>query len=197
MTVVPLVGKAKPALLQTKTCAALRSDGSESITLENMDLRADGVDPNESGDEDVGDTSAEKRLHLAKLYSSLLERTLVRSFTPISYHLGVLTPVSLGLADGEADAAEVDKELISARLKDVLEYAGKLHLFVADSVSALVAYNDCVCLTPSSPYSLMFHNLYLRSGVGVRMRGHQFSSPLPLPPMMCASFSPLKGGIYH
>ena len=192
------MGKAKPALLQTKTYAALRSDGSESITLENMDLRADEVDPNESGNEDVGDTSAEKRLHLAKLYSSPLERTLVRSFPPISYHLGVLTPVSLGLADGEVDVAEVDKELISARLKeDVLEYAGKRHLFVADSVSALVAYNDCVRLTPSSPYSLMFHNLYLRSGVGVRTRGHQFSSLLPLPPMMCTSFSPPKGGIYH
>lgn len=39
-------------------------------------------------------------------------------------------------ADGEVDAAEIDKELISARLKqDVLEHAGKLHIFVADSVS--------------------------------------------------------------
>jgi ribosomal RNA-processing protein 9 len=43
---------------------------------------------------------------------------------------------SVQSADGEVDAAEIDKELISARLKqDVLEHAGKLHLFVADSVS--------------------------------------------------------------
>lgn len=38
-------------------------------------------------------------------------------------------------ADGEFDAAEIDRELISARLKqDVLEHAGKIHLFVADTV---------------------------------------------------------------
>jgi ribosomal RNA-processing protein 9 len=46
----------------------LRSDGSESVALEDMDLRADAVDPNESGDEDAGETPAEKRLRLAKLY---------------------------------------------------------------------------------------------------------------------------------
>lgn len=39
------------------------------------------------------------------------------------------------LADGEYDAAEIDKELISSRLKrDVLEHSGKVHLFIADSV---------------------------------------------------------------
>ena len=42
------------------------------------------------------------------------------------------------LAEGEFDAAEIDRELISARLKqDVLEHSGKMHLFVADTVSAL------------------------------------------------------------
>ena len=42
-------------------------------------------------------------------------------------------------ADGEFDAAEIDRELISARLKqDVLEHSGKVHLFVADSVSSLL-----------------------------------------------------------
>ena len=36
---------------------------------------------------------------------------------------------------GEYDAAEIDRELISARLKrDVLDNSGKVHLFVADSV---------------------------------------------------------------
>lgn len=39
------------------------------------------------------------------------------------------------VAEGEFDAAEIDKELISARLKqDVLEHSGKVHLFIADSV---------------------------------------------------------------
>ena len=38
-------------------------------------------------------------------------------------------------ADGEFDAAEIDKELISARLKkDVMEHTGKVHLFIADKV---------------------------------------------------------------
>ncbi|KAI0038624.1 WD40 repeat-like protein [Auriscalpium vulgare] len=78
-----------------------------------MDLRAEDVDPNESGEEDEDETPAEKRLRLAKLY---------------------LESVKEGLAEGEFDAAEIDKELISARLKqDVLEHAGKLHLFIADS----------------------------------------------------------------
>lgn len=37
--------------------------------------------------------------------------------------------------DGEFDAADIDRELISARLKqDVLDNSGKVHLFVADSV---------------------------------------------------------------
>ena len=61
---------------------------------------------------------------------------------PNCYRPYVLTPgLSAQLADGEVDAAEIDKELISARLKqDVLENAGKLHLFVADSVSTSVVH---------------------------------------------------------
>ena len=81
--------------------------------------------------------------------SNPLERTSVRPLPPFLIALGVFTLVSLGLADGEADAAEIDKELISARLKeDVLEHAGKLHLFVADSVSALVVYDDFMLAAP-------------------------------------------------
>ena len=43
--------------------------------------------------------------------------------------------MSVCAADGEFDAAEIDRELISARLKqDVMEHSGKVHLFVADTV---------------------------------------------------------------
>ena len=43
--------------------------------------------------------------------------------------------------DGEYDAAEIDRELISTRLKqDVLDNSGKIHLFVADSVRRSFAY---------------------------------------------------------
>jgi ribosomal RNA-processing protein 9 len=120
----------------------LHSDGSE-VALEDMDLRADAVDPNESGDEDAGETPAEKRLRLAKLYLESVREDLGASLVHL---LQIIwrshSSLSGRLADGEADAAEIDKELISARLKqDVLEHAGKLHLFVADSVSAPVVYN--------------------------------------------------------
>uniref|UniRef100_D8Q8P0 Uncharacterized protein n=1 Tax=Schizophyllum commune (strain H4-8 / FGSC 9210) TaxID=578458 RepID=D8Q8P0_SCHCM len=67
-----------------------------------------------SASEDESETPAEKKLRLAKLY---------------------LESVKEGLAEGEFDAADVDMELISAHLKqNVLEYSGKIHLFVADSV---------------------------------------------------------------
>ncbi|KDR77359.1 hypothetical protein GALMADRAFT_246747 [Galerina marginata CBS 339.88] len=81
--------------------------------VEDMDLRAEDLDLGTSGDEDENETPAEKRLRLAQLY---------------------LESVKVGLAEGEFDAAEIDKELISARLKqDVLEHSGKVHLFVGDS----------------------------------------------------------------
>jgi ribosomal RNA-processing protein 9 len=100
----------------------LHSGGSGSEALDDLDLRADEVDPNESGEEDADETPAQKRLRLAKLY---------------------LESIKEDIADGEVDAAEIDKELISARLKqDVLEHAGKLHLYVADSVSTIVTGNQ-------------------------------------------------------
>lgn len=49
------------------------------------------------------------------------------------------TPFS-DLADGEFDAAEIDKELISSRLKqDILSHSGKVYLFIADSISPLLS----------------------------------------------------------
>ncbi|KAG6876504.1 hypothetical protein C0993_002673, partial [Termitomyces sp. T159_Od127] len=67
--------------------------------IDDMDLRADKEDVGASGDEDDEETPAEKRLRLAKLY---------------------LESVKESLADGEFDAGEIDKELISARLKQDL-----------------------------------------------------------------------------
>jgi len=63
-----------------------------------------------------------------------IKEGLGASLPPGSYSPDIY--LSTFSADGEVDAAEIDKEIISARLKqDVLEHAGKLHLFVADSVS--------------------------------------------------------------
>ena len=94
------------------------SDATEDVHdfggVDDMDLRASDEDPNRSGSEDEDETPAEKRLRLAQMY---------------------LEGVKTSLADGEYDAAEIDKELISARLKqDVLEHSGKVYLFIADSV---------------------------------------------------------------
>jgi len=112
----------------------LHSGGSGSEALDDIDLRVDEKDPNESGDEDAGETPAEKRLRLAKLYLESIKEGLGASLPPGSYSPDIYR--STFSADGEVDAAEIDKEIISARLKqDVLEHAGKLHLFVADSVS--------------------------------------------------------------
>ncbi|KAI6026011.1 WD40 repeat-like protein [Pisolithus marmoratus] len=84
----------------------------DGIDIGDLDLRADDT-LETSGDEDVDETPAEKRLRLAKLY---------------------LDSVKEGLAEGEYDAAEIDRELVSARLRqDVLEHSGKVHLFIADS----------------------------------------------------------------
>ncbi|KAF8627142.1 hypothetical protein AX17_006359 [Amanita inopinata Kibby_2008] len=81
--------------------------------VEDLDLERDGgTDAGASGEEDDDETPAEKRLRLAKLY---------------------LESVKDDLAEGEYDAAEIDKEIINARLKqDVLEHSGKVHLFIAD-----------------------------------------------------------------
>ncbi|KAI0705649.1 WD40 repeat-like protein [Earliella scabrosa] len=92
-------------------------DEDDREGIDEMDLRAPDVDPNayESGDEDEDETPAQKRLRLAKLYLDSVKQ-------------------GLSLADGEFDAAEIDRELISARLKqDVMEHSGKVHLFVADT----------------------------------------------------------------
>ncbi|KAI0342215.1 WD40 repeat-like protein [Trametopsis cervina] len=92
-------------------------DEDGGADIDDMDLRAPDVDPDayESAEEDENETPAEKRLRLAKLYLEGVKQ-------------------DLGLAEGEFDAAEIDKELISSRLKqDVLEHSGKMHLFIADS----------------------------------------------------------------
>ncbi|KAI9069760.1 WD40 repeat-like protein [Trametes sanguinea] len=96
-----------------------QDDDREAI--DEMDLRAPDVDPNayESAEEDEDETPAEKRLRLAKLYLESVKQ-------------------GLSLAEGEFDAAEIDRELISARLhQDVLEHSGKLHLYVADTFDLL------------------------------------------------------------
>ncbi|KAF6744340.1 WD40-repeat-containing domain protein [Ephemerocybe angulata] len=85
----------------------------EGMDIDDMDLRADDEEE-PSGDEYENETPAEKRLRLAKLYLESVKGAI---------H-----------AEGEFDAADIDREIIASRLKqDVLEHAGKVHLFIADS----------------------------------------------------------------
>lgn len=105
----------------------------DDAAIDDLDLRAD-EEPDSSGDEDIDETPAEKRLRLAKFYLQSVTKGLGES--PCVH--AVPTIHVTRTAEGEFDAAEVDKELISARLRqDVLENSGKLHLFIADTVSRI------------------------------------------------------------
>lgn len=100
--------------------------------IDDMDLRADD-DEEISGDEYENETPAEKRLRLAKLYLETVKHSL-GAYLPAF----LLSCTHSGPADGEFDAADVDREIIASRLKqDVLEHSGKVHLFIADSVRTI------------------------------------------------------------
>lgn len=105
----------------------------DDAAIDDLDLRADD-EPESSGDEDIDETPAEKRLRLAKLYLQSVTEGLGESGW-----VHAIPPLHITrTAEGEFDAAEVDKELISARLRqDTLEHSGKLHLFIADTVSRI------------------------------------------------------------
>lgn len=104
----------------------------EDDNIDDLDLRADDI-PESSGDEDIIETPAQKRLRLAKLHLESVKEDLG------TCHLDALRLSALSFiytAEGDYDAAEIDRELISARLRqDVLDQSGKVHLFIADSVS--------------------------------------------------------------
>ncbi|KAF8717373.1 WD40 repeat-like protein, partial [Rhizoctonia solani] len=87
---------------------------SDAGNIDDMDLRADEVDPGESGDEDNEETPAEKRLRLAKM---------------------VLEERRQELAGDEIDAAEIDREILASRLKqDTLQHSGKISVFLASKL---------------------------------------------------------------
>ena len=53
-----------------------------------------------------------------------------------------LLEITLYQAEGDYDAAEIDKELVASRLKrDVLEHSGRVHLFIADSVRTFIPFH--------------------------------------------------------
>lgn len=96
----------------------LESDATHS-GVDDVDLRASDVDPAESdGAEDARETPAEKRLRLAKVYlQSVKEGLTLGECVPENRahcaHAGVSHA-----GEGEFDAAEIDRDIISARLKE-------------------------------------------------------------------------------
>ena len=111
---------------------ATQDEGFEGI--DDMDLRASDVDSNASGEEDETETPAEKRLRLAKMYLEEMKEGLGKRLLRYDNRLSVVTHYLLA-AEGDYDAAEIDKEIIAARLKqDVQESSGKVYRYVADLV---------------------------------------------------------------
>jgi len=106
--------QSKKRIARDEELSDATEDGHGLEGVDDMDLRVSDEDPYQSGSENENETPAEKRLRLARMY---------------------LEGVKTSLAEGEYDAAEIDKELISARLKqDVMKQSGKIHLFIADLV---------------------------------------------------------------
>jgi len=98
------------------------------------------LDPNVSGDEDEDETPAEKRLRLAQVYLNSIKESLGACYYIVSRQMQLMNTYAFDLAEGEFDAAEIDKELISSRLKqDILSHSGKVYLFIADSISPLLS----------------------------------------------------------
>ncbi|KAF4579586.1 pre-rRNA processing protein [Pleurotus pulmonarius] len=124
-----------------------QTDESDGGGIDDMDLRAASEEVH-SGDEYADETPADKRLRLARLY---------------------LESVKEGLADGEFDAKEIDKELISARLRqDVLEHSGKVHQFIADSFN----FED----PPRSSIKTKGHRFSVTSAVAAESGRYLFTS---------------------
>lgn len=96
----------------------LDSDATHT-DIDDLDLRASDVDPAESdGEENANETPAAKRLRLAKIYLEGVkeELTLGPCYRVVRLAEIVLTVPYIG--EGEYDAAEIDRDIISARLKE-------------------------------------------------------------------------------
>lgn len=99
------------------------SGGSQS-DVADLDLRASDVDPNESDKEEyANETPAEKRLRLAKVYLDTVKEDIAlgsskkKNVSWLNRLIFDLTGVII-IAEGEYDAAEIDREIISSRLKE-------------------------------------------------------------------------------
>jgi ribosomal RNA-processing protein 9 len=119
---------AGPSKGKKKVDEELSDSADDGEDVDTMDLRASEGEQS-SGEEDAAETPAEKRLRLARLYLEGVEKEARENA-------------------GEYDAAELDREIIGQRLRqDVAEGAGKVHLYLADSVRLLPTFELSVSLS--------------------------------------------------
>ncbi|KZS87993.1 WD40 repeat-like protein [Sistotremastrum niveocremeum HHB9708] len=157
--------------VKKRTQESDETDEDDDGDIDDLELRAEDVEEG-SGEEDENETPAQKRLRLAKVYLDGLKEEL---------------------GEGEFDAAEIDREIISARLqRDVLEHAGKVHLFIANSLSlisppTLRLRSHKLPLTAAT-LSENGHYLFTSSKDGSISKHTLLPSPSPSPPTKTKTF---------
>lgn len=91
--------------------------------LDDLELRESDIDEHASGDEDENETAAQKRLRLAKVYLQGVKDDLGElGSTMLKDCIGFFITLLLAniiyiTGDGEVDAADLDRDLISSRLR--------------------------------------------------------------------------------
>lgn len=105
------------------------SDDNIGGDLDDLELRESDIDEHASGEEDENETAAQKRLRLAKVYLQgvkddlgELDSTIFMNHTRFFIPMFLTNIINL-TGDGEVDAADLDRELISSRLRqDVVSF---------------------------------------------------------------------------
>ncbi|ORX35926.1 putative Pre-rRNA processing protein associated with U3 snRNP [Kockovaella imperatae] len=157
--------KASGSRLGPRGAAPPRKAADEDLSSES-DAGSDGAGFHGRGDADLSDeelanqneTAREKRLRLAKGYLAKVREELAAE-----------------QAEGDYDAAEIDRELIASRLQqDVAEVQGKIHTYLA---SNLVEARTHFVSTPShcpTSVAMSSSSVYIST-----KRGVIFRHPLP------------------
>lgn len=112
-------GKSKPKTQESRRKRDEELSDGEDNDIDDLDLRASDVDPNESDKEEYSkETPAQKRLRLAKVYLDSVKKDLATGSSDSLLYILIDLSTLLFTVEGEYDAAEIDREIISSRLKE-------------------------------------------------------------------------------
>lgn len=123
--------QAKPKPKKRRKAEELDSDRTDQddAAIDDLDPRA-GDQPESSGDEDIGEAPAQRRLRLANFYLlAERDRSLGGSACP---HAMLPTIHDLRIAEGKFRWTKNSYQPVFA---NVLRHSGTVHLFIADTVS--------------------------------------------------------------